>query len=89
MSVCHHVQTKLRCFALLRRQQYGVGERCRLPLYHPHRRMQPMWPRRFRKMFRLPVRSLEDFVTWVDQSKIRRHIVKYNDKLDDYDLLGN
>ena len=34
-------------------------------------------------------RNLEDFVTWTDQSKIRRHIMKYNDRLDDYELLGN
>jgi U3 small nucleolar ribonucleoprotein protein IMP3 len=33
-------------------------------------------------------RSFEDFVTWVDSSKIKRTIMKYNDKLDDYDLLG-
>ena len=32
-------------------------------------------------------RNMEDFVTWVDTSKIRRKILKYNDKLDDYDLL--
>jgi len=32
---------------------------------------------------------MEDFVTWTDGSKIRRTIAKYNDKLDDYDLLGN
>jgi U3 small nucleolar ribonucleoprotein protein IMP3 len=37
----------------------------------------------------LVTRTLEDFVTWADKSKIRRHIMKYNDKLDDYDLLGN
>ena len=29
----------------------------------------------------------EDFVTWVDQSKIRRTVQTYNDQLDDYDLL--
>eukprot|EP00638_Chattonella_subsalsa_P012996 CAMPEP_0117780384 /NCGR_PEP_ID=MMETSP0948-20121206/2195_1 /TAXON_ID=44440 /ORGANISM="Chattonella subsalsa, Strain CCMP2191" /LENGTH=183 /DNA_ID=CAMNT_0005608167 /DNA_START=38 /DNA_END=589 /DNA_ORIENTATION=+ len=34
-------------------------------------------------------RSMEDFLTWVDTSKIKRTIMKYNDKLDDYDLLGN
>mmetsp|Transcript_24802 Transcript_24802/g.43679 ORF Transcript_24802/g.43679 Transcript_24802/m.43679 type:complete len:183 (+) Transcript_24802:489-1037(+) len=33
-------------------------------------------------------RSLEDFVTWTDQSSIKRTVLKYNDKLDDYDLLG-
>ena len=33
-------------------------------------------------------RSFEDFVTWVDNSKIKRTIQKYNDKLDDYELLG-
>lgn len=32
-------------------------------------------------------RSLEDFVTWVDASKIRRTIATYNDKVDDYDLM--
>lgn len=35
----------------------------------------------------LPCRNMEDFVTWVDSSKIKRHVVRYNDKLDDYDLL--
>lgn len=33
-------------------------------------------------------RSLEDFVTWVDTSQIKRKVLKYNDKLDDYDLLN-
>lgn len=33
-------------------------------------------------------RALEDFVTWVDSSRIKRATAKYNDKLDDYDLLG-
>ena len=33
-------------------------------------------------------RNMEDFITWVDSSKIRRTIAKYNDKLDDFDLLG-
>ncbi|KTW28767.1 hypothetical protein T552_01397 [Pneumocystis carinii B80] len=32
-------------------------------------------------------RNMEDFVTWVDSSKIKRNIAKYNDKLDDFDLL--
>ncbi|KAI9696145.1 MAG: Small subunit (SSU) processome component [Bogoriella megaspora] len=32
-------------------------------------------------------RNLEDFVTWVDSSKIKRNILKYRDKLDDFDLL--
>jgi U3 small nucleolar ribonucleoprotein protein IMP3 len=35
----------------------------------------------------LVTRTMEDFVTWVDTSKIKRHVLKYNDKLDDYDLL--
>ncbi|MES1908404.1 MAG: hypothetical protein MHM6MM_001351 [Cercozoa sp. M6MM] len=35
----------------------------------------------------LVTRDLEDYVTWVDGSKIQRHIRKYHDKLDDYDLL--
>lgn len=32
-------------------------------------------------------KNMEDFVTWTDQSKIRRTVQKYNDKLDDFDLL--
>ncbi|KAF5390451.1 hypothetical protein D9757_005299 [Collybiopsis confluens] len=30
---------------------------------------------------------MEDFVTWVDTSKLKRSIMNYNDELDDYDLL--
>jgi U3 small nucleolar ribonucleoprotein protein IMP3 len=30
---------------------------------------------------------MEDYVTWVDSSKIKRTIMKYQDKLDDFDLL--
>lgn len=36
----------------------------------------------------LVTRNFEDFVTWVDSSKIKSKIMKYNDKLDDYDLLS-
>eukprot|EP01052_Picozoa_sp_SAG31_P031364 SAG31_NODE_3315_length_4425_cov_6.309755_2_plen_222_part_00 len=32
-------------------------------------------------------RSLEDFLTWTDSSKIKRQVQKYNDTLDDFDLL--
>jgi U3 small nucleolar ribonucleoprotein protein IMP3 len=32
-------------------------------------------------------RAQEDFVTWVDTSRIKRKVLAYNDKLDDYDLL--
>ena len=35
----------------------------------------------------LVTRSMEDHVTWLNSSKIKRTIQKYNDKLDDYDLL--
>jgi U3 small nucleolar ribonucleoprotein protein IMP3 len=35
----------------------------------------------------LVTRKMEDFVTWVDKSKIRRKVEKYNGKLDDFDLL--
>ena len=35
----------------------------------------------------LITRNMEDFVTWVDSSKIKRNIMKYRDKLDDFDLL--
>lgn len=33
-------------------------------------------------------RADEDFVTWVGASKIKAKVAKYNDKLDDYDLLA-
>jgi U3 small nucleolar ribonucleoprotein protein IMP3 len=33
-------------------------------------------------------RSMEDHLTWVEGSKIKRTVAKYNDKLDDFDLLG-
>jgi U3 small nucleolar ribonucleoprotein protein IMP3 len=36
----------------------------------------------------LVTRSMEDFVTWVDTSKIKRKVLQYNDRLDDYDLLN-
>ncbi|CAJ1789296.1 unnamed protein product [Sphenostylis stenocarpa] len=31
----------------------------------------------------LVTRNMEDFVTWVDSSKIKRKVLQYNDKLDD------
>jgi len=31
-------------------------------------------------------RNLEDYVTWVDSSKIKQHVMNYNDIRDDYDL---
>merc|ERR1712243_451085 len=31
-------------------------------------------------------RNLEDFVTWVDTSKIRQHVMEYKDLRDDYDV---
>ena len=35
----------------------------------------------------LVTRNMEDFVTWVDSSKIKRNILRYREKLDDFDLL--
>lgn len=35
----------------------------------------------------LVTRGMEDFVTWVDGSKVRRNVLRYRDKLDDFDLL--
>jgi U3 small nucleolar ribonucleoprotein protein IMP3 len=32
-------------------------------------------------------RNVEDFVTWVDNSKIKRNILRYREKLDDFDLI--
>ncbi|XP_026461596.1 U3 small nucleolar ribonucleoprotein protein IMP3-like isoform X2 [Ctenocephalides felis] len=34
----------------------------------------------------LITRTLEDFVTWVDGSAIKRHVMEYNDMRDDYEL---
>lgn len=31
---------------------------------------------------------MEDFVTWVDSSKIKRNIMKYRNEVDDFDLLS-
>lgn len=35
----------------------------------------------------LVTRGMEDFVTWVDSSKIKRNILKYREQLDDFDLM--
>ncbi len=35
----------------------------------------------------LVTRGMEDFVTWTVGSKIKRNIMKYRDKLDDFELL--
>lgn len=35
----------------------------------------------------LVTRNMEDFVTWVDSSKIKKNIMKYRDAMDDFDLL--
>ncbi|KAK7952188.1 uncharacterized protein PG986_007916 [Apiospora aurea] len=32
-------------------------------------------------------RSMEDFITWAEGSKIKRHVMKYKDRLDDFELL--
>lgn len=34
----------------------------------------------------LVTRNLEDFVTWVDASAIRKHVLEYNDARDDFDM---
>lgn len=36
----------------------------------------------------LVTRNMEDFLTWVDSSKIKRKVAKFNDNLDDFDLLN-
>ncbi|KAL4978589.1 hypothetical protein BDW66DRAFT_16025 [Aspergillus desertorum] len=35
----------------------------------------------------LVTRNMEDFVTWVDSSKIKRNIMRYRENLDDFDLM--
>jgi len=34
----------------------------------------------------LVTRNMEDFVTWVDTSKIRKHLMEYKELRDDYDM---
>ena len=60
-------------------------KKCRARLNHvpPARRRCPQIFAQY-----LVTRSMEDFVTWVDSSKIKRAIKNYEDKLDDFDLLG-
>lgn len=36
----------------------------------------------------LVTRNMEDFVTWVDTSKIKKKVLEYNGKLDDYDAMN-
>lgn len=36
----------------------------------------------------LVTRNMEDFITWVDSSKIKRKISQYKDEIDDFDLLN-
>lgn len=35
----------------------------------------------------LITRTMEDFVTWSDSSKIKQHVLDYNQDLDDFELL--
>ncbi|KPP60639.1 U3 small nucleolar ribonucleoprotein IMP3-like [Scleropages formosus] len=35
----------------------------------------------------LVTRNMEDFVTWVDSSKIKQHVMNYNAERDDFDLV--
>lgn len=76
-----------------------AGHRAVSRALHPAPPPPPGSPSSFPPPSRLPTvvtdptflvtRSLEDFLTWVDSSKIKRAVVAYNDKLDDFDLLGN
>ncbi|KAJ6792257.1 U3 small nucleolar ribonucleoprotein IMP3 [Iris pallida] len=36
----------------------------------------------------LVTKNMEDFVTWVDSSKIKRKVLEYNEMLDDYDIMN-
>nr|XP_043607612.1 U3 small nucleolar ribonucleoprotein protein IMP3-like [Erigeron canadensis] len=36
----------------------------------------------------LVTRNMENFITWVDESKIKRKVLAYNDQLDDYDVMA-
>ena len=32
-------------------------------------------------------RGMEDWVTWVDSSRVKRNVLRYRERLDDFDLL--
>ncbi|KII70591.1 U3 small nucleolar ribonucleoprotein IMP3 [Thelohanellus kitauei] len=34
----------------------------------------------------LVTRSMEDFITWTDTSKIKRHVLEYTEQLDDFEI---
>lgn len=34
----------------------------------------------------LVTRNMEDFITWVESSKIKKHVMEYNEERDDFDL---
>ncbi|XP_044291923.1 U3 small nucleolar ribonucleoprotein protein IMP3 [Varanus komodoensis] len=36
----------------------------------------------------LVTRAMEDFITWTDSSRIRQHVLNYNQERDDFDLVG-
>uniref|UniRef100_A0A668S6F4 U3 small nucleolar ribonucleoprotein protein IMP3 n=1 Tax=Oreochromis aureus TaxID=47969 RepID=A0A668S6F4_OREAU len=36
----------------------------------------------------LVTRNMEDFVTWVDSSKIKQHVMNYNEERDDFDMMA-
>ncbi|XP_066347318.1 uncharacterized protein [Miscanthus floridulus] len=36
----------------------------------------------------LVTRNMEDFITWVDSSKIKKKVMEYSDALDDYDAMA-
>ncbi|XP_054839814.1 U3 small nucleolar ribonucleoprotein protein IMP3 [Eublepharis macularius] len=36
----------------------------------------------------LVTRAMEDFITWTDASRIRQHVLDYNQERDDFDLAG-
>ena len=44
-----------------------------------------MWLQKFYSIT-LSFRALEDFVTWVDTSKVRQHVMEYQDLRDDYEV---
>jgi U3 small nucleolar ribonucleoprotein protein IMP3 len=36
----------------------------------------------------LVTRNMEDFITWSNTSKIRKHVMEYNEQLDDFDMMN-
>ena len=85
-TICHHLARYSNLVQLAPACEFPVNSRCtRVP--HQVACMQGhvrIGPETVTEPAFLVTRSMEDFVTWVDTSKIKRKISAYNEQLDDF-----